>query len=60
MTPKVGMYEELRSRPRGRSRPDYANFFSMVLIASKYDLDPKGLADAFLEAWGIRKLTMEV
>ena len=45
------MYEGRRGRPRGRSKPDYANFVSMVLIASKYDLDPKGLADTFFEAW---------
>jgi len=45
------IYEEWRERLRGRSNPDYANFVSMVLIASKYDLDPKHLVDAFFEAW---------
>ena len=30
---------------------DYAKLNSMVLIASKHDLDPKQLIDAFFEAW---------
>ena len=51
MTPRIGMYEEHRGRPSGRSNLDYANLNSMVLIASKYDLDPKQLIDAFFEAW---------
>jgi len=45
------MYEERRGRPRGRSNIDYANLNSMVLIASKHNLDPKRLMDAFLEAF---------
>ena len=51
MTPIIGMYEGQRGRPRGRSNLDYANLNSMVLIAGKYDLDPKQLIDAFFEAW---------
>jgi len=51
LTPRIGMYEEQRGRPRGRSNLDYANLNSMVLIASKHDLDPKQLIDAFFEAW---------
>ena len=50
MTPNIGMYEKQRGRPSGRSNLDYSNLMSIVLIASKYDLDPKQLADAFLEA----------
>ena len=45
------MFEEGRGRPRGRSSLYYANFYSMVLIASKHDLDPESLVDAFFEAW---------
>ena len=50
MTPKIGLYKELRGRPSGRSNLDYNNLNSMVLIASKYDLVPKQLIDAFFEA----------
>ena len=44
------MYEEQRGQPRGRSNLDYGNLNSMVLIASKHDLDPKRLIDALFEA----------
>ena len=42
---------------RGRGRPDRRTILyfkimeSIVLIAGKYDLDPKHLIDAFVEAW---------
>ena len=45
------MFEEGRGRPRGRSALNHAYFESVVLIASKHDLDPKTLVDAFFEAW---------
>ena len=45
------MHEERRGRPRGRSNPDIANFESMVLIASKHDIDPKVLVESFFESW---------
>ena len=46
-----------KSRGRGRGRPGrrsilYVDFFeSIILIAGKYDLEPKLLIDAFIEAW---------
>ncbi|MFH0897045.1 MAG: hypothetical protein V1850_03225, partial [Candidatus Bathyarchaeota archaeon] len=49
MTSRMGLDVEYRGRPRG-SNLDYVNLASMVLIASKYDLDPKQLIDAFYEA----------
>ncbi len=45
------------SRRRGRGRPDHRTILyfkflkSIVLIAGKYDLDPKHLIEAFIEAW---------
>ena len=45
------MYKEYRGRPRCRSYLDWANFNSMILIASKHNVDPKQLIDAFFEAW---------
>ena len=45
------MYEELRGRHRGGPNLDYTFLESMVLIASKHDLEPKQLIDAFFEAW---------
>ena len=51
MTPRIGMYEEQRGRPRGRSNLDYAILESMILIANKYNLDPKQVIDTFFNAW---------
>ncbi len=50
MTPRIGMHEEHRGRPSGRSNIDYTNLSSMVLIAGRHDLDPKRLLAAFFEA----------
>lgn len=50
LTPRIGLREEYRGRPSGRSNIDYTNLSSMVLIACKHDLDPKRLVDAFFEA----------
>ena len=45
------MYREFRGRPRGESPQDYYNLESIILIARKYNLDPKLLMDLFLEAF---------
>ena len=45
------MFEEKRGRPRGRLPLNYEYIQSIVLIARKHDLNPKRLADSFLEAW---------
>lgn len=45
----MGIYEERRGRPI-QSNIDYTNLNSIVLIADKYDLDPKQLIEAFFEA----------
>lgn len=44
------MYKKQESQSRSISRSYYPSLKSMVLLASKYDLDPKLLADAFFEA----------
>ncbi len=44
------MYNDRKRRPSGISPQDYANFESMVLIATKHDLEPKRLIDAFFQA----------
>ncbi|MDQ1280299.1 MAG: hypothetical protein QG670_1562 [Thermoproteota archaeon] len=49
MTSRIGVDMEYRGRHRG-SDLNFNNFLSMVLIASKHDLDPKQLIDAFYEA----------
>ena len=49
MTPRI--YRDLRGRTGGISAKDYINLASMVLIASKHDLEPKRLVDAFFEAF---------
>lgn len=41
----------LRGRSRGRSTLDYDYFDSMVQIATKYDVEPLRLVDAFRNAW---------
>lgn len=51
MTPRTGIYEEQRGRPRGKPNSYYAYLMSIVSIARKHDLDPRRLADAFFEAW---------
>lgn len=53
----LGTSRRWTSRGRGRGRPSrrtilYVDFLeSIVLIAGKYDLDPKLLIEAFVEAW---------
>jgi replication factor A1 len=46
----MGMYDEKRGRPRGRSNEHHDYVISIVLLARKHDLDAKQLADAFFEA----------
>lgn len=41
----------VRGRPRGRSTLDYDYFHSMTKIASKYDIEPQRLVEAFQNAW---------
>lgn len=49
---RAKMYDEpIRGRSRGRSNSNEALLKSTVLIARKYDLDPKLLIDSFVEAW---------
>ena len=48
MTPRI--HRDLRGRTGSISARDHENLASMVLIASKYDLEPKRLVDAFFEA----------
>ena len=43
------MYEQ-KGQPRSRTSLDYPILASMVLIASKHDVDPKKLIDAFYGA----------
>jgi len=45
----MGIYNEHRGRPRGKFNA-YGDLNSMVLIASKHDLDPFRLVDALFEA----------
>ena len=51
MTPRIGMYRELRGRHRGKSNSYYGHLKSIVKIARKHDVDPRRLVDAFVEAW---------
>jgi replication factor A1 len=51
MTTSIWGQREQRGRPRGNSNAYYAHLKSIVKIASKHDVDPKQLVDAFVEAW---------
>lgn len=51
MTASLGGEREQRGRPRGNSNAYYAHLKSIVTIASKHDVDPTRLVDAFVEAW---------
>lgn len=51
MTESLGGEREQRGRPRGNSNAYYAHLKSIVTIASKHDVDPTRLVDAFVEAW---------
>jgi replication factor A1 len=51
VTASIGREREQRGRPRGNSNAYYAHLKSIVTIASKHDVDPKRLVDAFVEAW---------
>ena len=51
MTASIWEEREQRGRPRGNSNAYYAHLKSIVKIASKHDVDPKRLVDAFVEAW---------
>lgn len=50
MRPRIGLFEEKRGRPRGQSSEYYNYLKSIVSLANYHNLDPKQLADAFLEA----------
>ena len=52
MTPRISLYEERRGQPKGKFNLDSKALKSIVLIASKYNVDPKRLVDASSEAWG--------
>jgi replication factor A1 len=51
LTPRIGLFEEKRGRPRGRFPVHYDYVKSIVLLARKHDVNSKLLADAFFEAW---------
>jgi len=51
VTTSIWGQREQRGRPRGNSNAYYAHLKSIVKIASKHDVDPKQLVDAFVEAW---------
>ena len=46
----MGLFEEKRGRPRGQSSEYYDYLKSIVSLANYHNLDPKQLANAFLEA----------
>ena len=50
MKPRIGMYSELRGRHRSKSKSHYGCLKSIVKIAFKYDVDPRQLVDALVEA----------
>ncbi|MFH0897435.1 MAG: hypothetical protein V1850_05245 [Candidatus Bathyarchaeota archaeon] len=51
MTSIIGMHGGQRGLPSGRSSSDYDVLESMVVIASKHDLETKRLIDAFFDAF---------
>ncbi len=50
MRPRLGLFEEKRGRPRGQSSEYFDYLKSIVSLANYHNLDPKQLANAFLEA----------
>jgi len=51
LKPQIGIYGELRGRPRRKSNSQYDHLKSIVKIACKHDVDPKQLVDALVDAW---------